>query len=227
MALIVYDLDRAVQLGAESLIRPFAFGTNWQKIRVGMLCSVNASIGSLIGTVNAPRLGVCTGNKADLDSNTTDAIWFPFYSSGVTFSIGGSSPALWVYTTAGTGTVASQKVGATTSGIGSVTTSSQALSLSPYLRLPMFVDITKGTVGSATIAISMWTAQNVTASIDRSNGEFLAAMEAASPANTDEDAASSPSLPLRTAKDWDSMFITWSRTVPTLNVYQMAVTRFI
>lgn len=228
MAFIVYDLDRGVQLGAESLIRPFAFGTNWQKIRVGILCSVNATIQTLDSSINAPRLGICTGNKADLDPNPTDVIYMPFFPpSPSAWTIGGVSPVLWVYPAGGTGTSASQKVGSTTNIIGSVTTSAQALSLSPYVRCPMFVDITKGTVGNATITVGMWTAQNTTAAIDRSSGEFLAAMEAASPANTDEDLISSGTLPLRTAKDWDSMFVTWSRSIPTLNIYQMAVVRFI
>lgn len=227
MAFIVYDLNRGVQLGAESLIRRFAFGTEWQKIRIGILCSVNATLQTLVSTIYAPRLGVCTGNKSDLDLNPTDAIYFPFFApSPGAFTIGGTPPVLWVYHGGGIGTQPVQKVGAASGNIGTVTTSNQALSISPYVRCPMFVDIVKGTVGSGTIDMSMWTAQNLTGSIDRSSGEFLAAMEAAAPVNTNEDAVTG-TLPLRTAKDWNSMFVTWSRSYPTLTVYQMAVVRFI
>lgn len=228
MAFTVYDFNSAVQLGTESLIRPFAFGTEWQVIRVGVLCAVNATVQPIPVDIGAPRLGICTGNKSDYDVGVTDAIWMPFFSSSITtLLIGGVSPAVWAYTTTGTGTFASQRVGSTTSNIGSVTTSLQALSLSPYVRCLMLLDITKGTVGNATIAMTMWTSQNVNGGVDRTRGEFLAAMEAATPANADSDTLTSASLPLRTAKDWDSMFVSWSRTVPCLNVYQMAVVRFV
>lgn len=227
MAFTVYDFNSAVQLGTESLIRPFAFGTNWQVIRIGVLCAVNATVQPIPSDIGAPRLGLCTGNKSDYDVGVTDAIWMPFFSTAVSLTIGGVSPAVWAYTLGGTGTTAIQKVGSSTGNIGSATTSLQALSLSPYVRCLMLLDITKGTVGNATIAMTMWTGQNVNGGVDRTRGEFLAAMEATTPVNTDSDTLSTANLPLRTAKDWDSMFVSWSRTVPCLNIYQMAVVRFV
>lgn len=228
MAFTVYDFNSAVQLGTESLIRPFAFGTDWQVIRVGVLCAVNATVQPIPADIGAPRLGICTGNKADYDVGVTDAIWMPFFSPSIgTLLFGGVSPAVWAYTTTGTGTTAIQKVGSSTGNIGSVTTSLQALSLSPYVRCLMLLEITKGTVGNATVGLTMWTSQNPSGGVDRTRGEFLAAMEAVTPVNADSDTVSSASLPLRTVKDWDSMFVSWSRTVPCLNIYQMAVVRFV
>lgn len=229
MAYTVYNTHSTVQIGTEALIRPFAFGTNWSFLRIGVLMSVNApdpSVVSLPAAINAPVLGLCTGNKAIYDTGVTDAIWMPLFSTGVTgWTLGGTPPAAWLYHSSGLGTAGVQKVGSTASNMGAATTSSQVLTLSPSLRCFMLLDIAKGTVGNASLPITMRTVQNATASADRTTGEFLDAMERSTPVNAGSDSFTA-TLPLRTAKDWDSMFVAWVRDIPVLNVHQMAVTRF-
>ena len=91
----------------------------------------------------------------------------------------------------------------------------------------MFMDFVKGTVGVATLgSIVMWMKTNANVTIDATRGEFLAAMEALTPANMSNFAVSSPTLPTRFNKDWDSVLVNWFRTTPSLCVYEMAVTRF-
>jgi len=227
MAFIVEQFigDRGIQLSAEEAVRPFSFGTNWQFIRVGMRMAINGI--TTFTNANGPGLGICTGSEGAYSSTTTDAIW-RWGLANTTYTVAGVSPNIYLHQSTNLGQTAFQRTGGATVNFGSDSGVDQSISLNPAgLRSMMFMDFVKGTVGVATLgSIVMWMKTNANVTIDATRGEFLAAMEALTPANMSNFAVSSPTLPTRFNKDWDSVLVNWFRTTPSLCVYEMAVTRF-
>jgi hypothetical protein len=231
MAFIVeqYVGDRGIQLGVEDVIRPFSFGTNWQKIRVGIRLAANGYDTLPIGSFG-PRLGICTGYGGTY-GNATDCVFSTFWNSVQAGNIGGTAPnRYYTSSTATFSNVLSQRVGSTTTTFGTRVNTTPSFSANPTaLRSYWFMDVTKGTVGVAALsAVSTWTMTSTQVLSDRTRGDFLAAMEAeTSPSSLTENVYSSITLPTRFVKDWDSMVVGWSRSTPTLCVYDMTVVRFI
>lgn len=238
MAFIVeqYTGDQGIQIGAEDVIRPFSFGTNWQKIRIGCRLALNGygSLGdtSLYGAAQAggPRLGVCTGSLGALASSTTDAVWGSYWAN-FDIVIAGTAPLRYYRPSSGSALFffkGFQRVGTTSTIFGSSSVTTPSFSANPTaLRSNYFIDFTKGTIGNSTIVMTFWynTVANVVS--DRTQGDFLAAMEnEAAPALMSAYSLSSPTLPTRFVKDWDSMLVGWTRSTPTMCVYDICVVRF-
>lgn len=228
MAFIVEQFigDRGIQLSVEDVIRPFSFGTNWQKVRVGVLLACNGYASLPIGTV--PKIGVCTGNAADLSNTCTDAVWMPAVAAGVQPLLTGSAPNQ--YYQAATNNTTYQRVNSTTTAVGNVVvTTNPSFSANPTLNRSMFAfDLTKGVVGANTISQGCVYMNGAQAAADVSRSTFLLAMEneTTSVAGTTLVTSASTQLPTRFTKDWDSMFVGWNHSTPTLCVYEMCVVRF-
>lgn len=235
MAFIVEQLsgEKGVQLGYEEIVRPFSFGTNWQKIRVGVLWAGN--ITAVMGVHIAPFIGVCTGYEGVYAASTTDAL-FINYTHGIGSSAGsllGTPPATYYQTTGGTTAIfPRQRVGTTTTalsaGTGSIYTQYSANPTNHYTA-GMFT-ITKGTVGAAAVGFDLiYNAGGAaSAATNISRSAFLAQMESeVTPLGTlSRQAVTSSNLPLRFDKDWDSMTVGWVRSTPTLVIACMTVVRF-
>lgn len=233
MAFIVEQLagDRSIQIGYEEVIRPFSFGTNWQKIRVGVLWAAN---GYALWPDNLrPYIGICTGNAGRL-TTATDALWVPYghsvASSGVYV---GTPPAVGYQTSGGTSSInVAQRVGDTINNLGTAVGSTYTqISANPsnHMTACMFT-VTKGTVGAAAVGLDLiyHVGGGTAGTVNVSRGTFLAQMEnetAAISPMTRVEAASS-ALPLRFVKDWDSMLVGWLRSTPTITVSCMTVVRF-
>lgn len=233
MAYIVEQFvgDNGVQLGYEDMIRPFSFGTNWQKIRVGILCAINGSV-----TLPSifPSLGICTGNNALLSNTCTDALYHRFSYAAASVILSGTPPNTYFALGGGTSTNAPiQRVGS-----GSVNTSpaltgfySQISANPTLIRSGFFFTVTKGTVGAAAVDIQFIFpgGAGVAGATDISRGTFLAQMESEttilSPWTQYNSTATN--LPTRFVKDWNSMFVNWQRVTPTMVVYCMTVVRFL
>lgn len=226
MAFIVEQFtgDRGVQIAVEDVIRPFSFGTNWQKIRVGCRFAVNGY--STVST--APRLGVCTGNNAALSGSTVDAFWMNYFSTQLGVTYQGTPPNNYLYQSAAAfNSPTQQRVGSTTTNATNINVQ-PAFSANPtVLRSGWLFDITKGTVGASGITCQQWHMSAAQVVVDMSRGSFLAAMENESaPSGLTGTSVTAVTLPLRFNKDWDSMFIGWGRSTPTMCFYDMCVVRF-
>ncbi len=238
MAFIVeqYTGDQGIQIGVEDVIRPFSFGTNWQKVRIGCRIALNGtgSLGdaSLYGVASSggPRLGVCTGSLGPLASSTTDAVFGVCWAS-FDVVIAGVAPLTYYRLSSGSALNlfrAFQRVNTTTTTFGGSSLTTPAISANPTaLRTNYFIDFTKGTVGNSTIAMTLWYMTTVNVVSDRTQGDFLAAMEnEASPSLMTAYTLSSPTLPIRFVKDWNSLLVGWNRSTPTACVYDICAVRF-
>jgi hypothetical protein len=231
MAFIVeqYVGDRGIQIGVEDVIRPFSFGTNWEKIRIGIRYAANGYTDLPTSTFGI-RLGICTGYAGTLSGTTTDCIFAVNWGSAQGGTISGTAPLRYYGASFSPASVLMwQRVGSTTTSFGTMSTTTPSFSANPTaLRSMMMVDITKGTIGAAAIAATSYQMTAVQVVSDKTRGDFLAAMETeVSPAGVTGVNLSSPNLPTRFVKDWDSMVVAWPRSTPTVCVYDMTVVRFI
>lgn len=231
MAFIVEQLvgDRGIQIGNEEIIRPFSFGTNWNKIRVGMLFAVNGF--SSFPTGVFPIIGICTGNDAMNSPNCVDAVFHRYTYPLGQFLYSGTPPANYYGMSGTSSNLAFQRVGSTNTQFGAGISWWSQFSANPTnQRTGYMFTITKGAVGSATIQYDViyHVSGGTAGATDVSRGTFLLGMEteAGAVAPMTYSSVTNPSLPLRFVKDWDSMFINWNRATPTMCVYCMSVVRF-
>lgn len=235
MAFIVEQLigTKGVQLGYEELVRPFSFGTNWQKIRVGVLWAGNVT--AVMGDNVAPFIGICTGYEGRYAASSTDALFINYtHAIGSAGSLLGTPPATYYQTTAGSSSIfPRQRVGTTTTALSVGTTGSiyTQYSANPtnHYTAGMFT-VTKGTVGAAAVGFDLIynAGGGTSAATNISRSAFLAQMESeVTPLGTlSRQAVTSTNLPLRFDKDWDSMTVGWVRSTPTLVIACMTVVRF-
>ena len=233
MAFIVEQLvgDRGIQLGYEEVIRPFSFGTNWAKIRVGILSGINGYTGLPAGTL--PYMGVCTGNNAFLSSTVTDAVGVGASYAGCAITYAGTPPANYYALGGGTSTnTPVQRVNASSAGcsVGFGSTWAQISANPTNQRTAWMFTITKGTVGAAGVNFDMVVhiGGGTAGANDCNRSTFLAAMEAETSTYSPMTFVNqiSSNLPTRFLKDWDSMFVTWVRSTPTMCIDCMTVVRF-
>ena len=123
-----------------------------------------------------------------------------------------------------------QRVNATTVAVGNViVTTNPAFSANPTLNRSMFAfDLTKGIVGNNNITQGCVYMSGAQAAADISRSTFLLAMEneTVAVAGTTLNVGGTTQLPTRFNKDWDSMFVGWNHSTPTLCVYEMCIVRF-
>lgn len=231
MAFIVehYASDRALQIGIEDVLRKLSFGTNWQRIRIGVRAAMYYNGFNLPGNYIGPILGLCTGPQGSMGASTTDCIFMNFfhYQTG---TYAGTPPNVY-YDVGSSGwtQVTYQRVGSTTnnsSGFGGIRA---CISANPTALTSFFaLDVTKGTIGASTYT-GIWYCQinsQITTNFTRTS--FLAAlMTDGTPTGTTAIAPGANCYcGLRTTKDWDHFFVGHRRCYPALNIYDMAVVRF-
>jgi hypothetical protein len=232
MAFIVEQFvgDKGIQIGYEDIIRPFSFGTNWQKLRVGILCAMNGN--SNMPDVTFPSIGICTGYNARLSNSCTDALFMRFSYGFATMQIAGVAPNRYYALGGGTSTnTPIQRVGSADANCGAGLGSMYAqLSANPgNARNGFMFTVTKGTVGAAAISCDLiyHSSGGTAGATDVSRGTFLAQMESETTGISPMSLGSfATTLPTRFVKDWDSMFVNWLRVTPTMVIDCMTVVRF-
>jgi|PlaIllAssembly_1097288.scaffolds.fasta_scaffold00564_3 hypothetical protein len=230
MAFIVeqYASDRAIQIGREQLFRKFSFGTNWQRIRIGIRAAMTApATASIGGFFNGPILALCTGPIGPFSPATVDCIFNNFWG-GQGMTLAGSAPNQY-YDLGSTGWthVSYQKVGGTQSNSTGFGFGRTCISASPSALRSFFAfDVTKGTIGATSYTANWYYQVNTQATVDFTRNAFLAAMTTeGTPANT-TNTSQAAYCGLRTVKDWDTMMIASWRSVPTITIFDMAVVRY-
>lgn len=229
MAFIVEQFagDRGIQLGVESLIRPMQFSTNWTKIRVGARWSLNGY--AVPGTSASPVIGICLGNTASVSNACVDAVYVPLFNPNALY-FGGTTPAYFVASGGGANNqYATQRVGAVSTTFGSISSTTPAIACNPSaLQCAFFVDIQKSAAtNQLTIGTFYPNSTQVLNNLSRSNYLALVESETTTLATwLTLGTAVTGTLPIRTTRDWDSAFVGWVRSTPTLCVYDITVVRF-
>lgn len=238
MAFITEQLvgDHGMQIGCEEVIRPMSIGTSWTRLKIGIRFALTATAGLPVTNAQALnaqfKLGFCTGTTGSI-GNVTDAIWAEYWSNSVGNQIAylGTAPNKYVAQAAGSiNTYAYQRVGNTTIPFSSASTHSNvAVSASPSVlhSCAMWI-LDKGTASTTVSTLAYWmsAAQAVT---DMTRSAFLLAMELdGTPSSmTAGSTISAVTLPAgRYTKDWNSAFVGWSRSTPSMTVYDLCIMRY-
>lgn len=228
MAWIVQSFsgDNGVELGWEDLVRAMQWGTNWSKIRVGCRCAINnaGTIPGIALVLLQLRIGICTGAQASLSNITTDAIWVGGNTTYTLTFVTGTGGFSYYFLNNGASTqIIYQRItGGVTNNFGSVSANVIYSAAPSVWRSPFFVDFTKAS--ATTITVSSWM-PSTGQIVDCTRSNYLAALENESaPTNTTNFAMTGTLV--RQTKDWDSVFIGWSRAVPSAVFYDWSVVRF-
>jgi hypothetical protein len=241
MAFIVQrlTLSNRLQLAKEDMIRPLSFGTNWNSLRIAVLIQINHATSWQTAT-GYPflALGVCLGNSPIFAGDTTvDAFGWGAGNTGPTWT---SGLVTWSATynsfasPAGGGT-AFQKIGSSIVASNPVTGSGYTLQMggmsSPggttYLnRTPIYLDITRGY--PATPAMNNYTllcnAPYSNQGVDLDPGTFYDRLQTSTLTGTQIQYNST--LTVTGNMLWDSVFFSWPRLTPTVEIVELAVVRW-
>lgn len=229
MAYIVEQFvgDRGIQLGYEEFVRPLSFGTNWQKLRLGVHWAFNGSATLPIGI--QPRLGFCVGNTGWFGSPVDAISGVPW--GGGTPQLTGTPPATYYQSSATTVLTQQNIAGSVTNVANSYNYSGASASLYPTtVRSAQFFTLTKGTSGSSAITHQYGGTLTAQAAVDVSRSSFLAQMENEAAAVSGLTLGTNSATTLASGvytKLWDSIFINWSRAVPTVCIYEICVVRYL
>jgi hypothetical protein len=211
--------DRRLQLGAEDFFRTLSFGTNWTKIRIGVRMSMNDAYGNVLANLS---VGVSQGSAACLNSpSIIDAIGLTHggnigeYSNNFTRSLN-TTPCY----RPGVSSAAFNKKGAIntiTAGGGYTLNLSGAPAIA---QTPWLVDIAKGT---PSYTITVWTLGAVTIS-NVTRATYLLQLENEStPVNM---SSSATTMTYSGSALFDTVFIHWSKSTPTVELSDVSVVRF-
>lgn len=223
--------DKYVSLANEELVRTLQIGTDWTKLRIGVLLAVTPD-----GTNNlasaALMMGVCSGTTNPYGAaSTTNFVGAAFHASApgatsgtLTYNANSGNP---VFTSVGTWPAT--RVGTT---LGNATGSATAFMLttntgSPQRRSPLFLDITKG---SPNYTVVRWTPSSSQSSFlngDCTLGELLNMLEVVSPTwlGIALSSISATIAASETAGAFDSVDLFWNKAGFPLEVYALAVAR--
>jgi hypothetical protein len=213
-------LDKDLQIGNEEILRPLSIGTNWQKIRIGVRMGIHGS-GNVVGAGFA--FGVCTGNSGYKTNLTTEWVGAHFGNlvdaSTYTYTI--AAPPY--YTVGSISFAALTKLAGVATLRGGATQTSYLSALPTTARTMMFIDIAKGTPYTVTTYNPASVANVQT---DATTSLFLQGME------TD---GTPTGITLPGSTTWthpgpglmDTLSVTWNRSVPAMNIFDIAVARIL
>ena len=223
--------DKYATLANEEFVRTLGIGTDWTKIRLGLLLAVPTDGTNPLAST-ALMLGVCSGKTNPYGAvSTTNFVGAALHSStgGATtgtlsYAAGGSNPyftctGFWPAARVGTDLTSGTGVAATwllTSNTGAI-----------QRRSPVYVDIQKG---GPNYTITRWapsSGQGQFQSGDCSAAEFLASLELATPTwlNLSLIASSGTVAASETPGALDTFDVFWNKTGFPLELYALAAYR--
>ena len=208
-----------LQMGREELVRPMAFGNNWNKLRVGILASVYMVPGSSgIFYANGFYLGVCQNGLGATCPSPIDAVYAAPFGASVTAN---AFPTYFSY--AGQ-YYCYEKVGSTlTSGV--IGSSQWYGAMYPYKAM-FFVDFSF----TANRQSLTWHGYNpgITGTTDASRSQFLTNMQCEDAAglvgNTSDTGTSS--IAYSGQFNLNCVCLAWNMCIPALMVSELCVTRW-
>jgi hypothetical protein len=213
--------DLAIQIGNEEILRPLSIGTNWQKIRIGVRMGFTGAASNITGSFIT--FGVCTGNSGWKSPGTVEwvgaALGSTVDNSLYTYVI--ATPPY--YTNGGVSMPGLTKInGVATVRTGSSTTSYISANVLTA-RTAMYVDIQKGTPYTV-ITYNPNSVAN--AQTDITTSVFTQGMETdGTPTGITGPATGTWTHP--GAGLMDTVSVAWNRSVPALNIFDIAVARIL
>jgi len=237
--------EQYLLIGSNRLARTMYIGNNWKKIRIGMRCCFDSGSDPVIGGgILAPNLfmGVCSGTSSVYgDQYPSHSVGLRFIRPAtLAFSYFTSSTNTSIYGSTATGVpvpfIVSYANG-TTASVATSTCDYFTLWATASIRGAMMVDFIKNDVSNATdITCSLIVNRSDLSSTKRIPDYDLPAMvfyqqmQQPTPvfiSHSVKAQSGNPALPINeTCGSLDSVNISWDRSYPSLQIYDIAVHRF-
>lgn len=196
-------------------MRKLSFGTNWTTLRIGFRYYIAWANG---GGITQPRwcCGVSNGTTAGPGSpNTTDFLGVVF--SGWTVGFTGSST---FYTGNGRVSDGIRKVGADATIVVGTNSNGNYWNQNSNIAVPVAMEVTK--LSSTSYSVRSTYMENSSLCVNMTRSNFLLQMEAATPFTTNWCISKT----LTGGTNYDSVCVSWGKSMPTLTISELTVMRF-
>jgi len=225
-------LQNRCHIGNEELVvGPFGFGNNWTKIRVGMRYSLAVNwqlalppYGAASASSPALSFGVCAGKRGFTDPVRTLAIHT--WPSDLTVASAGSTS---YYAISGNVVYTGYRT-ATAAATASDSIASTGFLPKTPMRANMFMDITKSYDAATALAITIYYSLASLVTTDQTQTTFYEALHAEGAISGYGSAASTVSgwsLSNDLLNSLDCISVTWFKSVPVLEIFNIGVARFL
>lgn len=217
----IFAGDKALQIGAEQIVRALPFGPYWTKIRIVVTFNQTSMVLPAAG-IRHLAAGVCTGSLAYHDSGCIDAIYGHCASNNPWYYAGGAIPYCYQNNGSPGYNAVYQKIGTTENVLSTVVPMNPQFSLTNSARSLVAWDFTKAS--ASTVTGRIWGTNPIS---DATRSSIMTALEneGAPTSYALWNTASTGTL-VRTAMDWNAMFVAYPRCVPAVNIYSISVSRF-
>lgn len=231
MAIVVQRLtDYRIQMTQEELLRPLAFGSDWNVLRLAVLLQVNGASGVTQTTWPLFALGLAAGNYGYLNNNINSNI----IGAGPTQTF---ATATWAYasgyiTASQSGFTSLARLGNTSSNVPIAGTAVPFLSSvaatagSTPARAPVFVDFVRSNIitnAISPIQVYMWTPSAVQVVVDVTPAVFFDRVQTlAAPTGLTSMLAAGCALPVTAMSAWDTAFFSWPYNAPTASLVEIS-----
>lgn len=224
MAHIVQRLfERRLQIGAEQVLLPLQM--SWQKIRIGLRSGISRA--PSFPAPGAFIFGLCTGAKGWADSDCTDFVGIMAAGSGGPFGtdwVLTSTGSLPGYYTVGTGIgYHIRKLNGVSTAVNQGGGTAQYWAAAPNNSFE-FIDITRG---SPNYTFQLWGATITSANQNNLVSTFYAALENESTPGSSVQSIRSYTVAETGIPVWDHVCFSWNRSIPTVEIAQIAAVRFL
>jgi hypothetical protein len=216
MAQIISVLDKQIALGSEQYIRPMAWGSNWEKIRIGIRYNLYGSQWLPDGA-SGLGIGLCHQSAQYHDANA-DMV---FYRQGLGYSIYWYSGNYFLYNQGQAGVIAKVGSNLTTVALGSNTNSTFGGAGNRFL---MLLDVVKS---GTSFTLNCWPA-SLEGYWNATVNDLYSAMESVGNSIPKLSAFGSGTANYAGSGLLDSVWIGWQTTVPQVPfcISEVLVSRF-
>jgi hypothetical protein len=213
--------DRRIQLCAEELVRTLAIGSSWSRLRLGIRLRFNGLCIDTGGTGNgALAVGLCRGSAGFYDPYTVDYIGF---SQGTSTQAGGS----WTYAVERSSTTDHalfKKVGASVTASSAGSSATLYIAANNFNHSVLYLDVTRGSPNYTLVGYSLTVGAVAS---DWSRTSFFTGLETESPITGMAAVNTTTAMAYSGDGYFDSISVLWSRCVPTIDISDIAVCRFL
>jgi len=220
--------DKYLSLANEEFVRTLAIGSNWSRLRLGMLMALTPDEPNNLGGVLF-TLGLCAGKTNPFGAASTTNFFGALFGSNpagntLTYVANSGSPYYW------SGRNVMKRVGATTTGATGFTSESHRIATntgSLQRRSLHFVEFLKG---SPNYTMTFWTAPLTGMANDFTPAHLLDGLEQAGSITVNGEtfgAGTAMTLAFdETAGTLDSVDLFWNRAAHPIEVHALSAYRF-
>jgi len=231
MATIVETIagDRTIQLGNEEYVRKMAIGNDWAKLRIAVRMFIN---GSAAITTPKLRFGVCSGTTDTFSSSNCVGFYGAGWPNGTAFDLNYSAGVYSYSSGSAVFCEAIKKVGNSVTRIdGSPGLQNAVAAVSLARTSVQFIDLFRSTTNATSYGVRYWNTNTTVKGADSYALRRCTEDENNSTAFTQAYVTTSmggfgPYYQSGLPTVMDTLSISWTHSVPTIEIAEICIIRF-